>query len=84
MPIKPPTRLKRIDWSRIIFDLERAGMTQGEISVQAGIEHDNPGVWANRLKNIPGTQPKFHNGAMLLGLWAEVMDMEPAEAPKEA
>ena len=85
MPIKPPLKFKRIDWSQIIFDLERCGMTQRTIGLECGIDEDEAArLWCHRLKNIPGNQPKFHNGAMLLGLWAERTDAEPDDAPTEA
>lgn len=84
MPVKPPSAVRRLDWSRIIFDLERCGLSQRAIGRECGHEDAEAGrVWAHRLKNIPGTQPKFHHGALLLGLWAERMEKTPSEAPKE-
>ncbi len=69
----------RIDWSAMVFDLERCGMSQREIGEACGMDAS----WANKLKNLPGTQPRFHNGALLLGLWAERMALDPATAPRE-
>ena len=75
-----------IDWSQIIFDLEAAGLTQREIGARCGFG-DTRGVgtgrvWANNLKNIPGTQPKFNDGAMLLAVWADVTGRAASEAPR--
>lgn len=83
MAVKLPSQGKRIDWSEMIFNLERCGMSQRQIGLECGLDPENGHVWVNRLKNIPGTQPKFHDGAMLLGLWAEKMAKAPAEAPLE-
>lgn len=69
----------RIDWSAMVFDLERCGMTQREI----GEACEASAVWVNNLKNIHGTQPKFHQGALLLGLWAERMQADADTAPRE-
>ncbi len=70
-------RVTRVDWCGVVIDLERAGYSQRQI----GGECDADASWVNRLKNIPGTQPKFHSGALLLGLWATVMEREPSMAP---
>lgn len=77
----PTKRRHRIDWSALVFDLERAGYSQREIGRECDMPESVAGPWVNRLKNIPGTQPKFHSGALLLGLWAEAMKAEPRDAP---
>lgn len=74
-------RRLRIDWSAIVFDLERAGWSQREIGRECDMPDTAAAPWVNRLKNIPGTQPKFHSGALLLGLWAEAMGRDPRCAP---
>lgn len=83
MAVKAPPRVKRIDWAQIVTDLERLGMSQREIGRACDQDPDNGGPWVNRLKNIPGTQPKFHHGALLLGLWVEKTGRQAADAPKE-
>lgn len=83
MAVKSPTKVKPIDWSRLIFDLEALGMSQRQIGVECGMSTEIGGTWVNRLKNIPGTQPKYHAGALLLGLWAEKTGQLTLEAPKE-
>ena len=79
-----------IDWSRVIFDLEGVGMSWREIAVGCGYGdytgaevNDGGKKWVERLKNYHGTQPSFHDGLMLIGLWAERMQRPPAELPRE-
>ena len=57
----------RIEWSDVVFHLEATGMSQREIAAACGVDHST----INKLKNIPGTEPRFHWGALLLGLWME-------------
>ena len=84
MPIKPPPSVAIIDWSEVVFDLLRSGLSARQIGMECGFDDPtNAKAWVQRLKNIPGTQPKFHNGAMLLGLWAERVQRPPAQAPRE-
>lgn len=56
-----------IDWFRVIVELERCGMFQHEIGEAAGISQ----AQVSAYKAIPGTEPEFHVGMMLLGLWSE-------------
>lgn len=82
MTIRPP---RRIDWSQIIRDLERLGMTMRQIGAECDKGHrsEQGKSWVSSLKNIPGTEPRFHEGALLIGLWAEKM-LQPADAvPRE-
>ena len=67
------------DWSQIIRDLEAVGWSQRRIGVACEADH----FWVQRLKNIDGTEPFFHRGALLLGLWAQVMGRTTTEAPRE-
>ncbi len=91
MPTKRIRASCGIDWSQLIMDLEAAGYTQRAMAAACGfpdvdrsLAEDGGGkYWINRLKNVPGTQPKFHNGAMLLGLWAQVFSRPPSEAPRD-
>lgn len=79
-----------IDWSQVIFDLEyRAGMSWSQIAAECGYAYfkhgdtDNGGKsWVQRLKNLPNTQPDFHSGALLIGLWAEKMGKPIADIPR--
>lgn len=56
---------RRVDWFRVIVDLERSGMTQAEIGL--AIERSQSQVAA--YKSIPDTEPPFHHAMLLLGLW---------------
>lgn len=69
----------RFDWSAMVFCLEAAGLSQREIAKRCGVQRHS---WVNDLKNIEGTQPKFHDGAMLLALWQEVTGQAPTFAPR--
>ena len=58
----------RIDWWRVIVDLERSGLSQRDIAVACGINGHSA---INQLKNIPGTQPLFGRGVRIIVLWME-------------
>lgn len=78
---KPPPTFNPIDWSEVVFDLLRTGMSAREIGMECGfVEPMAARAWVQRLKNIPGTQPRFHHGAMLLGLWSERTQRPPEDA----
>lgn len=85
-----PNTVKCIDWSQVIFDLEyHAGMSWSQIAAECGYPHfkhgnvDNGGkAWVQRLKNVPNTQPDFHHGALLIGLWADKMAKQIADIPR--
>ena len=89
--MKPSQKtVKCIDWSRGIFDLEALNMSWREIALECGYAHmkrtdpnDGGKKWVERLKNVPGTQPSFHDGALLLGLWADRMQRPLSELPRE-
>lgn len=82
--MKPSQKtVKCIDWSQVVVDLEAVGMTHRQIGVECGFPvGDGAGAWANRLKNIADTQPNFHDGALLLGLWAERMQRPLGDLPR--
>ncbi|MFT3720405.1 hypothetical protein [Pseudorhodoferax sp.] len=54
-----------MDWWRVITDLERAGVPHSVVAVEVGRSKG----WVANLKNIYGTEPRFHDGMLLLGLW---------------
>lgn len=87
--MKPSQKtVKCIDWSRIVLDLEKLGMTQRQIGAECGFldvdstTHGSGKVWVNRLRNIPDTEPGFHEGALLLGLWATRMARPLTDLPR--
>ena len=68
MIVLPVATESRVDWFRVIVDLERARWSLDRIAQDVGRSKG----WVSNLKNIPDTGPRFHDGLMLLGLWAEV------------
>lgn len=88
--MKPSQKtVKCIDWTRVIMDLEALGMSWSEIAQECGFNDqsrsspmDGGKTWINRLKNVPDTQPMFHEGALLLGLWADRMQRPLADLPR--
>lgn len=60
-------RIHAMDWFRVISDLERSGLSQREIGEHIGRSQ----VQVNAYKVIPGTEPKFSVGMLLLGLWQD-------------
>ena len=78
-PLPPLTELlegRRIDWERVVLDIQRSSwlkgksqrMSESEIAQACG--RGRNWVWA--LKNIPNTEPKFHDALLRIGLWAQV------------
>ena len=65
-------KVSRIDWFRVIVDLEGKRWSLERIAAAV----DRSKGWVSNLKNIPGTEPKFHDGLMLLGLWMHVTGKE--------
>lgn len=59
---------RRVDWSQIVLELRRSGLTDKAISDACEVVHHS---WAARLANIPGSQPKYTHGVLLLALWLE-------------
>lgn len=84
LPLSPQTLA--VDWARIVLDLEAAGYTQRAIARECGFDDReadmNGKAWVNKLKTGLHSQPKFHNGALLLGLWVEAMRSTIDSVPK--
>jgi hypothetical protein len=68
---------QRTDWFRVIVDLERAGYSLDRIAAECL----RGKTWAWSLKNVPDTEPRFHDGMLLLGLWAQATGKNRAEPP---
>ena len=71
------------------MNLEAVGMSWSEIAIECGYNNqsrtgpmDGGKTWVHRLKNVPGTEPGFHDGAMLIGLWAEKTRRPLADMPR--
>ena len=80
---------QQIDWREVVFDLHRAGLSMGQIAASCGYRHptrqapdDGGKSWVHRLKNIPDSQPTFHHGALLIGLWVQKTGRPVAELPR--
>lgn len=75
MPIDEIISGVRIDWERVILEIQRSTWMEGRSdrfsnrAIARACGRGENWVWS--LKNIPGTEPKFHDAIMLLGLWAE-------------
>lgn len=69
------SRGARIDWERVIMDIQRStwlANSSDRYSHRAIARACGRGEnWVWNLKNVPGTEPKFHDALLLLGLWAE-------------
>ena len=65
----------RIDWERVVMDIQRSMWLSGkserysDVAIARACGRGKTWTWA--LRNIPGTEPKFHDALLLLGLWAE-------------
>ncbi len=66
---------RRIDWEQVVLDIQRSAWLreQGQwTSLKAiALSVGRTEGWVWNLKNIPGTEPKFHDALLLIGLWAE-------------
>jgi hypothetical protein len=82
MPIQTPIAGKRIDWARVIADLGERGYSLQRIGEECGLPESNAKPWASKLKNGIAQQPRFHEGALLLGLWAQAMERDATTAPE--
>lgn len=79
MSTKPRTRPARVDWFRVIVNLERNGYPQREIAFLLGMSKS----WVMHLKDSPGAEPRFDDGNALLDLWCDAMDKPLGDAPRE-
>ncbi len=74
----------RIDWFRVIVDLERSTDAAGRRWSLERIADamDRSKGWVSNLKTIPDTEPRFHDGLMLLGLWHSVTGKLAPDIPR--
>ncbi len=70
----------RIDWWQVITDLGRAEISHERIAAECLRSKG----WVDNLKNTPGTEPRFHDGMIVLALWQEHCGKEGAEPPVHA
>lgn len=76
---KPLPDPPKIDWFRVIVNLERAGHSQRDIAFFMGMSQP----WVKHLKNSPGAMPRYSDGVKLLKWWCDVMDKPLSEVPEE-
>lgn len=68
----------RVDWWRVITDLNYAGYSNGRIAEELLLVSK---TWIARLRN-ENTEPRHRDGEMLLDLWARVMRCQASDAPR--
>lgn len=61
----------RVVWFQVVTDLERAGVTLREQAVTVGVVPGAIEKWK------AGTEPLYHNGHALLGLYAQRVGKPP-------
>jgi hypothetical protein len=69
---------QRIDWFRVICELQRSGWTLASIGAQVGRSEG----WVIHLNNSPDAQPRFDDGEALIALWAIATRRTAGAAPR--
>ena len=72
LTVAPP----RIDWFRVIVELNYAGLSNGRIAAEMLMSKS----WVKALKNY-GVEPRYRDGQMLLGIWATATGTALEDAP---
>jgi hypothetical protein len=67
----------RIDWFRVIVDLERSGYAHQRIADELLRSKG----WVNNLKCVPGAEPRHRDGQALLALWSRATGRPLHDAP---
>jgi len=57
----------RVDWFRVLADLQHLGLTNLDVSQRLNIPNRTVGGWKNE-----GAEPRHSDGEALLALWREV------------
>lgn len=68
---------RRIDWWRVITDLNYAGFSNGRIADELLVSKS----WVASVKN-DGTEPRYRDGDMLLALWVRATGKQVQDAPR--
>jgi hypothetical protein len=76
--LKPRPRPPRIDWFRIMVNLDREGYSERDIAALIGMSKG----WVEHLKKAPGAEPRLDDGMALLDLWCEAMDKTLVDVPR--
>lgn len=68
-------RLQRVDWFRVLADLQYLGLTNLDVATRLDIPRRTVGGWKN------GQEPRHVDGDALLELWCEVTGKSRAGRP---
>lgn len=68
MIVLPVATESRVDWFRVITDMQYCGWSHGRICRTLG-RHKS---WLAMIKNTPGAEPRFRDGQSLIELWHHV------------
>jgi hypothetical protein len=71
----PLSRDEKIDWFRVIVDIERHGYTHANIALVIDVPRRTIGSWKI------GASPRYEDGLRLLELWASVTKNRREIAP---
>jgi hypothetical protein len=77
--VKPLARPPRVDWFRVIVNLERRGFTTRDLATMLAMSHG----WIHHIKNSPGAEPRHDIGCLLLDFWCDEMDKPLSDVPRE-
>lgn len=72
------TRTRRIDWPRIVANLQRCGMSLADIARALDVTRQSLDNWA---REDEVGEPAFWTGAALLVLWSERTGLKWTDAP---
>ena len=67
-----------INWPEVVLDLRRNSLTHEQIGRHCGADKH----WVHRLLNIPGTEPFYGRGVLLLTLWMEHTGRGAEDVPR--
>lgn len=68
--------IQRIDWFRVLCDLQREGMTNRDVSQAIEVPRTTLIAWKN------GAEPNHHDGEKLLVLWTSATSTARDAAPR--
>ena len=68
--------LPRIDWFRVLTDLDRRGYTLGIVGATLSIPYSTLYAWR------AGGEPRHQEGEAIVGLWARVTQRHGADVPR--
>lgn len=66
----------RVDWFRVIVDLERSGVSMRAVSLRTEIPCETLRSWRNRY-----VEPSFYAGDRLVGVWCRELGRDREQLP---